>query len=219
MVALRPHWDAIDGRIDLRNHRKIVVIDNAITYCGSQNCADPAFLPKAKFGPWVDILMRFEGPVVRQNQHLFATDWAESTSEDLSNLLRAPLVPTKPGFAAQVIGTASTARYSAMPEVFENLIYAARQQLFVTTPYYVPNSSIQGGAAPPIAASTRRSSSRPATTLAVGATCQLLRGSAGGGREDPAIQARPAAHAKIADALDGRDRADRVGQYGSAQLI
>lgn len=142
-VALRPHWDAIDGRIDLRNHRKIVVIDNAITYCGSQNCADPAFLPKAKFGPWVDILMRFEGPVVRQNQHLFATDWAESTSEDLSNLLRAPLVPTKPGFAAQVIGTGPTARYSAMPEVFENLIYAARQQLFVTTPYYVPNSSIQ----------------------------------------------------------------------------
>ena len=39
----------------------------------------------------------------------------------------APLVPTKPGFAAQVIGTGPTARYSAMPEVFENLIYAARQ--------------------------------------------------------------------------------------------
>src|SRR5262249_5270269 len=41
---LRP----LRGRIDLRNHRKIVVIDNDITYCGSQNCADPEFRIKAK---------------------------------------------------------------------------------------------------------------------------------------------------------------------------
>ena len=47
------------GRIDLRDHRKIVVIDNRITYCGSQNCADPEFLTKAKYAPWVDAVMRF----------------------------------------------------------------------------------------------------------------------------------------------------------------
>src|SRR6185312_10485013 len=63
------------GRIDLRNHRKIVVIDDRITYCGSQNCADPEFLVKAKFAPWVDAVMRFEGPIARQNQYLFASDW------------------------------------------------------------------------------------------------------------------------------------------------
>jgi cardiolipin synthase A/B len=39
------------GRIDLRNHRKIVVIDDRITYCGSQNCADPEFRVKAKYAP------------------------------------------------------------------------------------------------------------------------------------------------------------------------
>ena len=39
------------GRIDLRNHRKIIVIDNAITYCGSQNCADPEFRVKPKYAP------------------------------------------------------------------------------------------------------------------------------------------------------------------------
>ncbi|MFD1795921.1 cardiolipin synthase [Paracoccus aurantiacus] len=142
-AALKPHWSAFDGRIDLRNHRKIVVIDNAVTYCGSQNCADPAFLPKAKYAPWVDILMRLEGPIVRENQHLFATDWMESADEDLSDLLRAPLPPGRAGFAAQVIGTGPTARYSAMPEAFESVIYAARRSLFVTTPYYVPDSSIQ----------------------------------------------------------------------------
>lgn len=138
-----PLMQIFDGRIDLRNHRKIVVIDNQITYCGSQNCADPAFLPKAKFAPWVDVLMRLEGPIVRQNQHLFATDWMENAEEDLSDLLRQPFADPRPGFSAQVIGTGPTARFSAMPEVFETLIYAARRELVITTPYYVPDAPLQ----------------------------------------------------------------------------
>ena len=51
------------GRIDLRNHRKFVVIDNSITYCASQNCADPEFRVKSKYAPWVDAMIRFEGPL------------------------------------------------------------------------------------------------------------------------------------------------------------
>ena len=140
------------GRIDLRNHRKILVIDNAITYCGSQNCADPEFRVKPKYAPWVDAMMRFEGPIVRQNQHLFVSDWMEAVDEDLDELLRAPLPAGEPGFTAQVIGTGPTVRYSAMPEVFETLMYAAREELVISTPYYVPDESMQGA----LCASARR---------------------------------------------------------------
>ena len=49
-------------RADLRNHRKICVIDGNIAHCGSQNCADPAFAIKAAYAPWVDIMLRVEGP-------------------------------------------------------------------------------------------------------------------------------------------------------------
>ena len=136
---LRP----LRGRIDLRNHRKILVIDNQITYCGSQNCADPEFRVKAKFAPWVDAMMRFEGPIARQNQYLFTSDWMAQVDEDITGLLRQPLPPGEPGLAAQVIGTGPTVRNSAMPEVFETLMYAARRELFITTPYYVPDESIQ----------------------------------------------------------------------------
>lgn len=132
-----------DGRIDLRNHRKILVIDNKITYCGSQNCADAAFLPKARFAPWVDAVMRFEGPVVRQNQHLFASDWMVNVDEDIRDILREPMPPAQTGFTAQVVGTGPTFRNAAMPEMFQTLMYAARQELFITTPYYVPNGSLQ----------------------------------------------------------------------------
>ena len=130
-------------RVDLRNHRKIVVIDNAITYCGSQNCADPEFRVKAKFAPWVDAVLRFEGPIAQQNQRLFAVDWMSATGEDLNELLQHPLRAPKPGFVAQVIGTGPTVRPSAMPELFEALIYAARRELTITTPYYVPDESLQ----------------------------------------------------------------------------
>lgn len=134
------------GRIDLRNHRKILVIDGKITYCGSQNCADPEFLVKAKYAPWVDAVMRFEGPIVRQNQHLFASDWmCYSDEEDsaIGELLRTPTEVPQSGFPAQVIGTGPTVRYSAMPDVFESLFHAARHELTISTPYYVPDESMQ----------------------------------------------------------------------------
>ena len=131
------------GRIDLRNHRKIVVIDNRVTYCGSQNCADPAFLPKARFAPWVDAVMRFEGPVVRQNQHLFASDWIGNGGDDISDLIAAPMPQPEPGFTAQVVATGPTFRHAAMPEMFTTLIFAARRELFITTPYYVPVPALQ----------------------------------------------------------------------------
>jgi cardiolipin synthase len=146
---LRP----LRGRIDLRNHRKILVIDNRITYCGSQNCADPEFRIKEKFAPWVDAMMRFEGPIARQNQYLFASDWMAQVDDDLNDLLRQPLPPpADSGFTAQVIGTGPTVRNSAMPEVFETLMYTARRELVITTPYYVPDEAMQSA----LCASARR---------------------------------------------------------------
>jgi cardiolipin synthase len=133
----------LKGRIDMRNHRKIVVIDNRVTYCGSNNCADAAFAIKPRFAPWVDAMMRFEGPVVLQNQHVFAMDWMAHTREDLSPLFAEPIEEVGEGFPAQVVATGATVRYSAMPEMFESLMYAARRELVVTTPYYVPDEPIQ----------------------------------------------------------------------------
>jgi cardiolipin synthase len=136
---LRP----LSRRIDLRNHRKIVVIDGHITYCGSQNCADPEFRIKAKYAPWVDVMLRFEGSIAAQNQRLFAGDWMTCVDEDLSALLCEPVATPLSGVTAQVIGTGPTLRYSAMPELFASLMYAARRELFITTPYYVPDEAMQ----------------------------------------------------------------------------
>lgn len=138
-----PLAEVLRGRIDLRDHRKIVVVDSRVTYCGSQNCADPAFLPKKKYAPWVDAVMRFEGPIVQQNQHLFAINWMGNGGDDISGLLGVPAEVSVPGFAAQVIASGPTYRPSAIPELFSTLIYAARRELVITTPYYVPVPELQ----------------------------------------------------------------------------
>ena len=127
------------GRIDLRNHRKIVVIDGGITYCGSQNCADPEFLVKATYAPWVDAVIRFTGPIAQHNQFLFACDWMSHVNEDIRHLLQQPVTATPGGFVAQAFGTGPTVRFSAMPEMFESIMHAARSELLISTPYFVPS--------------------------------------------------------------------------------
>jgi hypothetical protein len=58
--------------------------------------------------------MRFEGPIVSQNQYLFASDWQAGTGEDISHLLAEPIVKHGMGFPAQVIGTeAAVAEWKA----------------------------------------------------------------------------------------------------------
>ncbi|MEO1204102.1 MAG: cardiolipin synthase, partial [Pseudomonadota bacterium] len=145
-VALRignPLLHPVRGRVDLRNHRKLAVIDGNISYCGSQNCADPEFRVKKKYAPWVDVFARFEGPISHQNQHIFIADWMMYADEDITDLLKRPLGASTEGFSAQVIATGPTERASAMPEVFVTLMYAAQEKLTITTPYYVPSAAIQ----------------------------------------------------------------------------
>lgn len=138
----------ITSRFDLRNHRKITVIDARITYCGSQNAADPEFLIKKKYAPWIDIMLRFEGPVVAQNQLLFASDWMQTTGQFLNVIpfeAKTKSEPVIPGFAAQVMGVGPTERRGATPQLFSNLFACAEQTLTLTTPYFVPDATVLEG--------------------------------------------------------------------------
>ncbi len=130
------------ARVDLRNHRKIAVIDGRVGYCGSQNCADPAFLPKKRFGPWVDILLRVEGPVVCQFQHLFAIDWMTHAGEDVSAVLDLPVEPIPGGFPAIAVGTGPTIDNRAVSDIFAMLLGTAQDEAIITTPYFVPDDTL-----------------------------------------------------------------------------
>ncbi len=138
-------WTLIRGRFDLRNHRKQLIIDNRIAWCGSQNLADPEFRIKSKYAPWVDIMTRWEGPVVQGCQFVFAADWESEGGDDIGDLLQddaEPPAAADPGIAAQVIATGPNVRYAAMTACFTALIHSARRELVVTTPYFVPDEQL-----------------------------------------------------------------------------
>ncbi|MCF2906506.1 cardiolipin synthase [Octadecabacter sp. CECT 8868] len=131
----------LTSRFDLRNHRKITVIDSKITYCGSRNSADPEFLVKAKYAPWVDIMLRFEGPIVAQNELLFLSDWIQATDENLDEF-ELTAAAKQGGFAAQVMGDGPTERKGATPQLFASLIACAQDTLTLSTPYFVPDATV-----------------------------------------------------------------------------
>jgi len=134
-----PLWTVIRGRVDLRNHRKLMVVDNRVAWCGSQNCADPEFRIKPRYAPWVDIMSRWEGPVAPQCQYLFVSDWIAEGGDDIAELLKGPIPSGSGEIVAQVLGTGPTAEFDAMPACFSELIHSAREELVVTTPYFVPD--------------------------------------------------------------------------------
>ncbi len=114
-------------RLDLRNHRKIVVIDNDVAFTGSRNCADTAFRPKARFAPWIDVLVRIEGPAARQMQAAFLSDWLGADGDDESDLLALPSPPPAGPAAVQVVPTGPDRRGGSMSDCLTMLIHSARR--------------------------------------------------------------------------------------------
>jgi cardiolipin synthase len=133
-------------RPDLRNHRKILVIDGDIAFTGSQNVIDSSYNKRGNLRRglhWKDLMVRFEGPIVAGINALFVTDWYSETDELLLreaergpttqdlNLLDAQVVPSGPGFDGE-----NNLR------LFNSLIYAAQHKLIITSPYFVPDESM-----------------------------------------------------------------------------
>lgn len=131
----------LTSRIDLRNHRKITLIDGQISYFGSQNCADEGFRIKARYAPWVDIMLRMQGPVIAQMQQAFASDWAQSDAR-----LAAPDIKVATagngGFNAVAIAEGPTERARSAPQLIASLLACARREVVISTPYFVPDTTV-----------------------------------------------------------------------------
>ena len=127
------------SRVDLRNHRKLAVIDGQIGYVGSHNIADAAFGIKSRYAPWIDASARVTGPIVHDLQELFIEDWYLDTDESLEPVLDAEIPVVSAGIAAQVMGTGPTTQNDAMHQVIQTACHTARNEIIFTTPYFVPD--------------------------------------------------------------------------------
>ncbi|MDE2875705.1 MAG: cardiolipin synthase [Gemmatimonadota bacterium] len=126
-------------RFDMRNHRKIGVVDGRVGYTGSHNVASENFHPKPRFAPWVDATLRIEGPAVRDLQALFIEDWYMDTTENLDHMIAYTPEEHPDGRIVQIVGTGVNSQNQALVRVIQSAIHMAREELIMTTPYFVPD--------------------------------------------------------------------------------
>jgi cardiolipin synthase len=134
-------------RPDLRNHRKLMVVDGRIGFVGSLNMIDPGYETRGnrrRHLRWRDLMVRVEGPVVQEIEAVFDTDWFSETDEmpgrtaldataddeDPATLL-AQIAPSGPAFDSE-----------NNLALFNSLLYAAEHRVSITSPYFVPDESL-----------------------------------------------------------------------------
>ncbi|WP_312326175.1 cardiolipin synthase [Stenotrophomonas sp.] len=124
------------GRMDLRNHRKIAVIDNRVGYIGSQNLAQAEFVPGF---PNRELVARVRGPAVAHLEAVFASDWYMETGQRLEVMMVEPVcaddVPT------QLLPSGPAYPFSNARDAVNALIHLARRRIVLVTPYFVPDEA------------------------------------------------------------------------------
>lgn len=127
------------SRVDLRNHRKIVVVDGGVGYTGSQNVWAPADHGRQANR---DFMVRVTGPLTVQLQAIFACDWYLETLEDLVDASTFPRIEPKPGVPAQMIATGPDNPVGGMDLIVAQAMHNAENEIVIVTPYFVPNDSL-----------------------------------------------------------------------------
>ena len=133
-------------RMDLRQHRKVVLIDNFIAYTGSMNLVDPRFFKQdAGVGQWIDVMARMEGPVATTMGIIFSCDWEIETGKRI--LPPEPEYHSLPfeeesGHNIQVIASGPGFPDELIHQALLTSVYSAREQLIMTTPYFVPSDDL-----------------------------------------------------------------------------
>ena len=133
-------------RPDLRNHRKIVVVDGRAGFVGSQNMIDSSYHNKkheAAGRHWHELTTRVEGPVVQTLNLVFASDWYIESKEILREYVQRVEFPAGFGdLTCQIVPSGPGFPDENNLRLFNTLIYGAQRRVSITSPYFVPDDSL-----------------------------------------------------------------------------
>ena len=132
----------IGGKLNYRNHRKIVVIDGRIGYTGGINIGDEYMGKNKKFGYWRDTHIRIEGTSVYMLQMTFLIDWYYNTKEVLLNTNYFPRLNNFGNSMIQVVASGPDSDWEAIHYAYFLAICQAKKSIYIETPYFIPDESI-----------------------------------------------------------------------------
>ena len=128
--------------LNLRTHRKIVVIDGLVGFAGGINITDEEN-DRLREDAYRDLHLRLEGDAVRALQLVFVEDWAYATGsrEFIGEVARAMPAPAHGTIAAQVLTSGPDSDWEAIHRLHVGAIHAARRRVWLVTPYFVPGEA------------------------------------------------------------------------------
>jgi cardiolipin synthase len=129
-------------QINYRNHRKTVVVDGQVGFTGGLNVGDEYMGRDPVFGPWRDTHLEIRGPIVSQLQLVFAEDWHWATGETLLEALEWAPAPAEADATALVVPTGPADRMETGALFFFAAIAAAKERVWIASPYCVPDTDI-----------------------------------------------------------------------------
>lgn len=131
-------------RVNLRNHRKILVVDGRVGFTGGLNIGDEYLGLVKRFGPWRDTHLRMVGEGVHGLQRVFLEDWHFATEEAVHGERYTPKFETPPGAAlAQVVHSGPDSLYKAIRETYFAGILQARKRVWIASPYFIPDGGLK----------------------------------------------------------------------------
>jgi cardiolipin synthase len=129
--------------VNLRNHRKIVVIDGETAFTGGYNIGDEYKGQMPGVGAWRDVHLRIDGPAAAELQRVFFQDWAFAVREPIDPHSYFPRDPAPRGDAViAIVPSGPDTRTEAIHRLFFGAIVGAEREIVITTPYFVPTESI-----------------------------------------------------------------------------
>ncbi|MDK7376788.1 cardiolipin synthase [Peptoniphilus harei] len=133
--------DKINTHINYRNHRKIAVIDKRIGYVGGFNVGDE-YVSKGPMGYWRDTHLRIEGPAVNGLAWRFFLDF-KFASEDHTKGFTTEIFPEiEDGVDINIVTSGPDTKADSIRNGYEKLITSARKELYIQTPYFVPDEGL-----------------------------------------------------------------------------
>ncbi|KRE75377.1 cardiolipin synthase [Paenibacillus sp. Soil750] len=139
---LKPLIAFFDKRLNYRNHRKIVVVDGLVGFVGGINIGDEYVGGDPKLGFWRDTHIMLHGDAVYDLQRTFLTDWFFVSGERLGEKRYYPAHSEQEPSIVQVISSGPDASWDAIQEMYFAGLIAAKNRIWITTPYFIPDPSI-----------------------------------------------------------------------------
>jgi cardiolipin synthase len=131
-------------QINMRNHRKILVVDGLVGFVGGLNVGDEYLGKVERFGFWRDTHLRVEGPAVGDLQRVFVEDWDFASGESLPDRKFFPLARSGAGpYPVQVIDSGPDRELKSIREMYFTAILQARERVWIASPYFVPDAGLR----------------------------------------------------------------------------